>query len=451
MEYDVSNPDSIESYARLLRNKSLKQVLSTSNIQEIKNFGQRGTGELGLMLEKFYFGIEPNSRPEPDFREAGVELKTAAVIKRKGRLVPKEPRLVLGLIDYCSVHQEKWATSSFLKKNTLLLLMFYLYESQQLSIEQIFKIIGLWRFPERDLLVIRKDWEHIISKVKAGKAHEISEGDTYYLGACTKGATASGSLVKQPFSDQRAPQRAFGLKRTYLEAIIAEMQAKQTDIEPAIKATEDLVTHTAFEQAIYDKFKPFLGLSAEAIAKTLNFTLPPVSTKDRYAKLARAVLGVKANKIEEFEKAGISIKTIRLMANGKPKEDMSFPYFKYTEIIKENWPTSTLREQFEKKFFFVIFQLDSLGVLVFKKVMFWNMPYDALENNVKKVWEKTISQIKKAKADDLPKKLADPVCHIRPHAKNKKDTLPTPHNGNLEKKSFWLNNTYIKQQIGLIK
>ena len=38
--------------------------------------------------------------------------------------------------------------------------------------------------------IIKDDYEKIVRKIQNGRAHELSEGDTMYLGACTKGATA---------------------------------------------------------------------------------------------------------------------------------------------------------------------------------------------------------------------------------------------------------------------
>lgn len=58
----------------------------------------------------------------------------------------------------------------------------------------------LFSFPEEDLAIIEHDWETIMEKVRAGRAHELSEGDTLYLAACTKGANAS-SVRQQPFSE----------------------------------------------------------------------------------------------------------------------------------------------------------------------------------------------------------------------------------------------------------
>lgn len=48
---------------------------------------------------------------------------------------------------------------------------FYIYKNILLS------------YPAADLEIIRQDWQTIVEKIRNGKAHEISEGDTNYLGA----------------------------------------------------------------------------------------------------------------------------------------------------------------------------------------------------------------------------------------------------------------------------
>lgn len=65
-----------------------------------------------------------------------------------------------------------------------------------------------------------------MSKIKAGKAHELSEGDTIYLGACTKGANKL-SIVDQPFSKEKAMKRAFSLKSKYINFIIEKSLNKE--------------------------------------------------------------------------------------------------------------------------------------------------------------------------------------------------------------------------------
>ncbi|MES1182116.1 MAG: MutH/Sau3AI family endonuclease, partial [Flavobacterium sp.] len=85
LPYDVKDPKSIEAYAKRLINKTLKQVLGNSIEQRYT-----GKGKLGQILEDLYFKYKPNSNAEPDFKEAGVELKSSP-IKEIGRgLVSKE-------------------------------------------------------------------------------------------------------------------------------------------------------------------------------------------------------------------------------------------------------------------------------------------------------------------------------------------------------------------------
>ena len=72
--YVRSSPKSIEEYAKLLLDKSLRKVLGNSIKQRYK-----GKGKLGQILEDLYFQYKPNSKPEPDFKEAGVELKTSPI------------------------------------------------------------------------------------------------------------------------------------------------------------------------------------------------------------------------------------------------------------------------------------------------------------------------------------------------------------------------------------
>ena len=73
----------------------------------------------------------------------------------------------------------------------------------------------LFEIPEKDMNIIINDYKIIIDKILQGKAHEISEGDTMYLGACTKGATAAKSLVSQRYNENvKAKSRAFCLKNS---------------------------------------------------------------------------------------------------------------------------------------------------------------------------------------------------------------------------------------------
>lgn len=62
-------------------------------------------------------------------------------------------------------------------------------------------MVQLFSPPEEDMKIIEHDFNVIKDKICAGKAHELSEGDTLYLGAATKAAT-SEDRREQPFSDE---------------------------------------------------------------------------------------------------------------------------------------------------------------------------------------------------------------------------------------------------------
>ena len=168
---------------------------------------------------------------------------------------------------------------------------------------------------------------------------------------------------------------------------------------------------------------------------------------------------MKGNDAEEFEKAGIKVKTIRIGVNGTIKENMSFPNFKFKEIVQQSWEDSDFRNYLsETRFFFVIYQFLESGDLVLKGCQFWNIPYEDLEGNVKKVWEETkevinngliIKRKNGAYTNNFPKQSDNPICHVRPHARNSKDTYELPDGRQYPKQCFWLNNSYILSQLEL--
>jgi DNA mismatch repair protein MutH len=444
LPYDIKDANSIEQYAKKIIGKALKDVMIPKQgkfiIHESKN-----KGEMGQLLEQYYFGIDNNNRKEPDFPDAGLELKSTPVVYSKARKLRSKERLVLNIIDYNVEHSLEFENSGFWKKNKLLLLMFYLHEKDLDLFEFVFKLAGIWNFPKEDLRIIQQDWEKIIYKIKSGKAHEISEGDTFYLAACRKGSGYE-PLRTQPFSRIGAPQRAYSLKQRYINTIIDLWTSTSKEVEPIIKDIQELNGPTTFEEIVIQKFDGFLGLTPEEIDLQIGSHLNQ-NAKNFFATLTLRMLGVKKKKVEEFEKADIVVRTIRLKHNDLPKEDISFPFFKYKEIVKEEWNNSTLKSLLEKRFFFVIYKFDVAGKLRLEKVMFWTMPYKDLEGEVKRVWEKTITQIIDGDSENLPKKSESNICHVRPHGINKYDVDETPDGKFLIKKCFWINSQYIKEQI----
>jgi hypothetical protein len=63
------------------------------------------------------------------------------------------------------------------------------------------------------------------------------------------------------------------------------------------------------------------------------------------------------------------------------------------------------------------------------------------------VWKETVRRIKNKQAHDLPKIRDNLVAHVRPHGRNKEDTIDTGYGIKEIKKCFWLNAKYIQKEI----
>lgn len=431
-KYDKTSADSIYEYSKKLINRTLRDFISSGDV----TLNVKKKGELGVLVEKYFFGLEVNNKSEADFKYAGLELKTTGLKKlKRGGFTPKE-RLVLGMIDYKTVVKESFEASHLLDKIGLMLLLFYIYDSNKPTIDQIFLKSVLWKLDKKDFKIMRNDWEIIIKKIRAGKAHELSESDTLYLGACTKSAT-SRNLTKQPNSDILAKPRAFAFKQSYLKSIFLDNNTHE--MEAILNNSLDV------KKVVSDRLSSYVGEKFETLYSKFGLGLKP-DTKNLRQLLVYRMLGVKTRKIEEFEKAGIITKVIRLETDGKIRESISFPAFKYTEIANQEWEESDFKNVVESKFLFIVFKKNPDGE-IFQGFQLWSMPYaDRLESE--KTWQDTKVRILNG-STNFPTLKETNVAHVRPHARNKLDVDVYPNGLVSVKKSFWLNSKYIQSQINL--
>lgn len=449
MNYDGRSKDSILAYANKLIGKTFGEIDKFNRLED-----KKGKGNLGQVVEESYFGYYVNSRAEADFSYAGVELKVTPYKVNKNKTISAKERLVLNIINYMEEYKKCFDESSFWTKNKELLLVFYEWKKELERKDYVVKDVMLHNFSEEDLIVIKKDWEIIINKIKAGKAHEISEADTNYLGACPKGANKN-SVRSQPFSSELAMQRAFSLKSSYMTHLIRmRLGDKGEKTVSILKGTKKDI-----EELLHDKFSPYYGKSIDEMCKELDINLISKngSLPKNYAQIISSkILGIKDNKldsIEEFSKANIKFKTVRIEKNGKIKQHMSLETFKYTEIIKETWEESKLRNTFaEQRYLFIVFRYDENDVLILDKIKLWNMPLSVLDTKLKETWEETVKVIKEGlvievkgnkKYDNMPASTFNRVCHTRPHAQNSSDTYTLPDGREHVKKCFWLDREYI--------
>lgn len=462
--YDRTSRESILNHARELLGESLRGLYP-----EVQPYSSGGKGGLGQTVEFSHFGYVPNSDQEPDFKEVGAELKCTPLKQlQDGSMVSKE-RLVLTIIDYQSEALVKFDESSFWHKSKLMLLMFYLHENGKDFLDYIFRIVRYWEFPEEDLRIIESDWAIIHEKIVTGRAHEISEGDTLFLGACTKGSKGQANKRHQNNEEMLADQRAYALKSAYINSIIfdslfhpemcamLEISERQLrswrqkfsfrgDAQNAVNLDDYKVGET-FEQVVERKFSRFYGKSIAEIENILGLTIG--GGKAMNYNLCRAILGVQTAKIAEFEKADLQLKTISLNPNGVLKESMSFKNVYFCDIVNEEWEDSYWFETISKRFLFVVFRKAEDGEkkhAILERIIFWTMPVKDYPH-AEILWQDTKEKVVSGDYEHFIRSTQNPVCHIRPKADDSRDLMRTPQ-GTLEKKKcYWLNRRYVLSEI----
>lgn len=444
--FNHKDPLSIIRFAEKLKGISLRSALRAQGREaDLLNAAKAcGKGSLGNLVQHAYFGIPANSLSEADFNLAGLELKVTPLKRTAKKGLRSKERIVLNLIRYTALAKETTLEkSSFLKKNRRLLILFYIYEKDKdIADLQFFAVLD-WTIPTKDLPAIRRDWDTIAAAAKNNMAHELSEGDTLYLGACTKGAGA-GSWQEQD-GGPTAKQRAFSLKSAYVNRMLEGLIPKD---QKSILEGVTLPVKMTFEEWVVDQYQPFLGKSLETLAVRFR-----TGTKAKHAfnlaatAIAKNILGVgPSEKIAEFERADIQIKTIRLTHKGVLKESMSFRQIRFEDIVNQEWEDSMFYEDLSQRFFFVIFQDDAQGTTRLKKVRFWSVPPKDMYE-IKEVWEDTKTKVAKGRYDDLFGASDHDISHVRPKGRNAADKMRTPQGGMQSKKCFWLNRGYILKQI----
>lgn len=458
-EMEYKTKEEVYERAQIILNKALKDIIPPGDIpkllEKIASYDRKRKGLLGELIEWYVFEKKPDSKSEADFNIAGVELKTNPIKKHPTKRYVSKERLVFSMIDYDKIVHEKWDSSTFLKKNQILLLMFYLYAREENLLDHEFKFIHLLDLLKdistQDVEQIKKDWEFIVDKIRRGEAHLLSEADTYYLGACTK-AKNSSVVRDQPRSRIPAKPRAFSLKQTYLNYLIqSRLLGKRAD---ANSVYEGVKTINTIEEVIVDKFTRFIGKTDKEIMTTLGWSTKTKPKNFKRLLTNRIMTGKGSNKIEELEKANVEMRVVTLEHTGTLRESLSFPAFDYNDLITQVWYDEATERMSDfhamlemKKFLFVVFRkIGGKDEIILEKVMFWNFPMGDL-GEAERVFNKTIRCIEEGRYADFPKMSESEVAHVRPHGQDGKDTLETPQHTKEVKRCFWLNAKYIQKAI----
>ena len=490
-DYDDTNIDSIFKYAKKLEGMTFQEVLdeykkSSQKIyinplqasNEISDYdssynntlpSKGAKGQLGNILERYYFGYMPNGYQQADFSKIGLELKQTCIDQKKDGEYTAGERLSITNISYKEPVEDNFYFSHVWNKIAKILLIHYLRDKSKDRFDYPIKYVNLFTPPQEDLAIIIQDYLKIISKIKDGKAHEISESDTLYLGACTKGASAEKSTVPQYYGNKTpARKRNFCFKRQYMDYVLNHYILNKTDSSESILKTNGFNQKESFEKQILDMINMHAGKTDKELCELYDRKYN--NNKAQWSDLAYKMLGIKGNHAEEFIKANIVVKSIRLEPNGTMKESISLPPFLFKKLVIEKFEESSFCEYFEEtKFLFVVYKSDGTNY-VLQGAKLWNMPISDLNGDAQIGWQKIHDKIQSGinfivendrVINDLPSKSDNRILHIRPHAAKSayklnngfetgdihKDANELPNGEWMTTQSFWLNNTYILSQL----
>ncbi|HFH9838082.1 TPA: Sau3AI family type II restriction endonuclease [Streptococcus suis] len=484
--YDETDIQSILDYSQNLLDKSLGEIIAEyqvspyktyqdfqeSTISEIidKEISMKSKGQYGNYIEKYFYGYQPNSESAADFDKVGVELKVTPFKVNKNGTISAKERLVLTILNYMEENLEDFYSTHLWQKCSKILLLFYngLIPGQTMS-DYIIEKVFLYEWFEEDMEVILEDYNRIVEKIKQGKAHELSESDGNYLSTCTKGAGKGKDFRTQPFSDTLAKQRAWELKSSYMTYLINHKIFNQVDQESVLATARG--EKKPFTQVIADKILAYKGFSEEELYN--RFDVNP-RAKGKNSTLVRNILGLTGDleKTQEFQKANMNLRVIRVDKNGLPKEDSPFKTYQFEELATNDvWEEShPYLEICNKRFLFVIFKEVSDKLFVLDSIKFWGFP-DRLIPEVQRVWNETrkiiqngveLKQNGSKVSTNFPQSKVNTTLFTKIHATNTyyeirpnefvgkgklSDTDRLPDGRRITKHSFWIPKKFLKEVL----
>jgi DNA mismatch repair protein MutH len=390
--------------------------------------GTSGKGSAGHIVERF-FGIRQNSLSEPDFLAAGIELKVVPVIRTsKGQRIKE--RTFITMIDYLTLPSESWDAAHLRSKLDLLLIYYEHLPGQPVEAYPVLRRIR-WK-PDRDLTsLLRHDWEAIKAKVDAGLAEDLTESEGYILSACTKGP-GGGALRSQPFSDVKAPARAFALKPSFtLNLLLDEERAEIAELRRL--------------NVLQTRYSRFVGQTVGAMAETVG--VPSSNAKDWAARVVRR--GVAEAAGGPIEDLGLTVRVPRVDGHSMPYEAISFPSFRHSELVEEEWQDSLLLSYVEYMLFAPV-RGDTKQVLPSRctvlPTVYWK-PTEQELSLIREEWTMFRDLVRRDSARSMPTAAETKAIHVRTKGRDRSDLDVLSDGTMVTKKAFWLNKEFVQQVL----
>ena len=479
---EYHTPQQVFERGQLLEGMTFREVMKLGIAPEgvTREYNNRRyKGGMGTLIEERFFGYKANSDTDPDFAEAGVELKATCfdMVSRKRRLVESAgERLSLTMIDFDKEAPASLYDSHLWHKCKSILLVWYRRDKSIDPYDQRIEYVTLFTPPERDLRVIEQDYKLITGLIRAGRADELSESLTTYLGACTKGATREKSMRNQGYyaPEKVARSRAFSYKRSYMDYVLHHYVMGEPEPEQVVTDPRELERRTLAEY-VTNRINAYVGRSDQDLCRMLD--LKYTGDKAQWKKITYRLLGIQGDRAAEFEKAGIRVRTIRPEPDGRRLvESIPITNIDFLDLAAErDWENSQLHELLSSVcYLFVVFQKEGESAIL-RGCKVWGVPKSALDGPIRACWKQAADTVRQgvvltrkagvkgkvSYSNNLPGIADNPVAHVRPRAERaayrfengvevgdvERNAEELPDGRWMTRQAFWLNGGYVLEQI----
>jgi DNA mismatch repair protein MutH len=441
LDFDPTDRESVLRHGLLLESMPLSEVARRVAGRPEEWVPDSTKGSDGRLIES-YFGITGNSDAGPDLDKAGIELKTVPMVPSRHGKASKE-RTVITMVNYAAIVGQDFAGSTLDLKTRLTLYVFFLWgakgEKAPLEERRVLKVL-LHDRSSLGLVALRTAYLHVQSQVRLGKAHELSEGDTSPVGACTK-ARDSRHLTAQPYSSTKAKPRAFAWRPAYTTSLYVAGQSSNR--EPQVGSIDELVDR-AFERLFMHT-----GKTAENLRSTFAPRISPVNKSVVWHAVSSILQHGEENLLSGLRTMGITVKTTRVdPETSRPHEGTSFSPFSFVEVHQTPWDESDVLAQLGS-ILFVVFESrkqQAVGEAVLRRVKLWQASPTEIAC-LEQEYEKFRSAFGTLPPDRWPKASETEMLHVRPHTSTKRDQVPLPGGGTHVRSSFWLNQSFVQEVL----
>lgn len=463
MNKNLKNYDDVERIAKSL----IDTPISTFYTLRSDSKTRKNKGYLGNLIQESIFGIKANNKPEPDFKEIGLDLELKVIPFKKTKnsdkdkvWSPKE-RLVLSMINYRDLANDSFENSHVYKKHQHVQFVVY-FDNPSGTIIDAYQMH--WeKLPQSIQVMIKDDYYKIQNKVKNGEAHLLSESDTNILAACRKGSGNNRDNQSQPFSNVPAKSRAFSIKPRYVKTLFQSLN--KNDKENFLQEASEPKNVEEYLKIIFEFLNRQVGLSIYAYAEKFLPYSDPYKIKNAGNKVVYHLLKtIEPNTLKKLDLYGYKIRTLTINDKNRVQESVPLPHsINPDEML--NWETDfensdVYHQLMDFKFIFVpIKKMNGNFILQKPFVFYFNDNDSKTINNLKGVWEETRNLYKNPKFNkfklnsngqkyhlvNFAKQSERRSFHVRPKAKNSNQLYTIGNNIKIIPQTFWINKELIQK------